>query len=124
MPRNRRPSTVVAILLLGAVALVMAGPPAASAQSVVGLASLRQLTRDADAVVLARITTAGAELDAGGRTYPIVHAEVRSTLKGSAAPGAIAFANVGPHGTTLAPTLGQNAADAAFAVAPPSVATP
>ena len=53
VPRNRRPSAVVAILLLGAVALVMAGPPAASAQNVVGLASLRQLTRDADAVVLA-----------------------------------------------------------------------
>ena len=63
-----------------------------------------------------------AELEAGGRTYPIVHAEVRSTLEGSAETEASILAH--RHGTTLAPTLGQSPTDGAFAVAPRSVTRP
>ncbi len=91
MPRSHIALTV-AITVLG---LLMASAPPTRAQNVLGVASLRQLTRDADTVVQARITAATAEVEAGGQTYPIVHAQVLATLKGSTAPGAIVFANVG-----------------------------
>lgn len=70
-------------------------PVAPQAPAAPGALSLRRLTRDADAIVIARITAARAEIDAGGVTYPIVHGDVLSTLKGAAAPGPLAFVNVG-----------------------------
>lgn len=77
-------------------ALAASPPPVApQAQAAPGALSLRRMTRDADAVVTARITAARAEVDAGGVAYPIVHAEVLSTLKGAAAPGPLAFVNIG-----------------------------
>ena len=95
MPRCHPTLTALAVLLITAVAALTISAVPARGQNVVGMASLRQLTRDADAVVRARIVAATAEIEAGGHVYPIVHAEVLATLKGSAAPGAIAFANVG-----------------------------
>jgi hypothetical protein len=68
---------------------------AGAQQPVVGMASLRQLTRDADAIVRARITAAAAELEADGRMVPVVYADVLATIKGTPAPGLLAFANVG-----------------------------
>jgi len=89
-------------LATGLVLVTLLGPSARiGAQGFTGPASLRELTRDADAVVRARITAAVAEIEAGGRTYPIVHAEVLATLKGAAAPGPIAFANVGTGSATF-----------------------
>jgi hypothetical protein len=80
----------------GALASIMAGASyPAAAQGRPGPASLRQLTQEADAVVRVRVTLATATLEAGGRAYPVVHADVLVTLKGAAAPGAIVFANVG-----------------------------
>ena len=91
--------TPIGIPSAGVLALILAagvaGPTSAGAQQVVGMASLRQLTRDADTVVRARITAASAELEAGGRMVPVVYAEVLATIKGSTAPGTVAFANVG-----------------------------
>jgi len=76
---------------------LLGGAPtsARSQQQVVGMASLRQLTRDADAIVRARITAAAAELEADGRMVPVVYADVLATIKGTAAPGLVGFANVG-----------------------------
>lgn len=70
-------------------------PVAAQSQAPTGALSLRRITRDADAIVTARITAARAEVDAGGIAYPIVHADVLTTLKGAAASGPLAFVNVG-----------------------------
>ncbi len=67
----------------------------AGAETGFAAAGLRQLTRDADAIVRARIVTAAATIEAGGVAYPMVHAEVLATLKGTIAPGALAFASVG-----------------------------
>jgi hypothetical protein len=68
---------------------------AGAQQQIVGMASLRQLTRDADAIVRARITAATAELEADGHMVPVVYADVLATIKGTTAPGLTAFANVG-----------------------------
>jgi hypothetical protein len=76
-------------------------PARVAAQGYSGPASLRQLTRDADAVVQARIVASVAEIEAGGRTYPLVHADVIATLKGGVGPGPIAFANVGAGSATF-----------------------
>jgi hypothetical protein len=85
------------LAVAGALATIMASAPyLAAAQGRAGPASLRQLTQEADAVVRARVTLATATLEAGGRVYPVVHADVLGTLKGGAAPGALVFANVGP----------------------------
>ncbi len=80
-------------LLVAASVLGSAGP--ARAQNVLGFASLRQMTRDADAIVRGRITMANGAIEASGRSYPIVQADVVATLKGTVAPGPVAFANVG-----------------------------
>jgi hypothetical protein len=82
--------------LLFIVAVGVAGPGTGVLRAqVTGPASLRQLTRDADAVVEARIAGTSA-IEAGGHTWPLVHAEVTAAVKGVVAPGAIVFANVGP----------------------------
>lgn len=93
MPRRPRTATAAVALLVAAATCGLVAP--ARAQNVIGLASLRQMTRDADAIVRARITAASDTIDAGGRTYPIAQADVLATLKGPAAPGPLAFANVG-----------------------------
>jgi hypothetical protein len=76
-------------------------PRVAHGQGGLGPASLRQLTHDADAVVRARITVAASTIEAGGRSYPTVGADVLATLKGAAAPGPIVFANVGAGAATF-----------------------
>lgn len=94
----RRPWKPVSIaaILLGIATLGHAEVPTRSGPTPpTGAASLRRLTTDADAVVTARVTAARAQVDAGGIAYPIVHVDVLSTLKGAAAPGPLAFANVG-----------------------------
>lgn len=58
-------------------------------------ASIRKLTLESDGIVRVRIVAATATIDAGGIAYPLVHADVLATLKGTIAPGALAFANVG-----------------------------
>ncbi len=68
--------------------------PAAHAQGA-GPASLRLLTRDADAVVQARIA-GPTTMEAGGRAYSVVQAEVVGTFKGNVSQGALVFANPGP----------------------------
>jgi hypothetical protein len=83
----------LAATLVGACALA---PASADAQGITGPPSLRQLTGDADTVVRARVTAAVAAIEAGGRSYPVVHVDVLATLKGAAGPGATVFANVGP----------------------------
>jgi len=97
----RRSRVLAAVVALSISLLQNGAPSPAGAQSLVGVASLGQLTRDADAVVRARIVAAQAEIEAGGIRYPIVHADVLSTLKGTAAPGAIAFVNVGSGTATF-----------------------
>ena len=91
--------TRILLAFAGVLALTLAvgvvRPTDADAQQVVGMASLRQLTRDADTVVRARITTASAALEAGGQMVPVVYADVLATIKGATAPGMLAFANVG-----------------------------
>lgn len=79
-------------------AFLVLGSPAAPAAAQ-GPASLRQLIGDADTVVAARVAVPHSELESGGRLYPVVHVEVVSTLKGNAAPGPLAFANVGTGAT-------------------------
>lgn len=89
------PILITAIVLV-IVRLADAAPSAPSTPpSPTGAASLRRLTRDADAVVMARVTAARAQVDAGGVAYPIVHVDVLTTLKGAAAPGPLAFVNIG-----------------------------
>jgi hypothetical protein len=99
VPRRlgRFAAPVFACAALAALAL----PALAGAQAATP-ASLRQSTRDADAVVEARIA-GPTEMEAGGRRYPVVHAEVIATLKGGVAPGMIVFANVGPAAPAYAP---------------------
>jgi hypothetical protein len=60
-----------------------------------GPASLRQLTRDADAVVQARIA-GPTTMEAGERAYAVVQAEVVGTFKGNVSQGTLVFANPGP----------------------------
>jgi len=108
VPRSTRSIVDFASALVVActvAALISVAPQPAGAQHLQGPASLRQLTSDADLVVRARITAASAELEAGGRVYPVVHADVLATLKGSTAPGPIVFANIGAGATTF--TLGE-----------------
>lgn len=93
MPRGYR-LAFLSIFFPVLTALAAVDPPALGAQTILGGASLRQLTRDADVVVRARIVAAIAEIEVGGLRYPIVHTDVLATLKGGAAPGALAFANV------------------------------
>jgi hypothetical protein len=88
------PVVVVAIVLTVASLGHAASSAPAVPHSPTGAMSLRRLTRDADAVVTARVTAARAEVEAGGVAYPIVHVDVLGTLKGAAA-GPLAFANVG-----------------------------
>lgn len=95
VPRRACPVSLLAALALTIVGSVGGAAPHAGAQTVIGAASLRQLTRDADTVVRARITAGTAEIEADGRTFPIVHVEVLAALKGPTAPGALVFANVG-----------------------------
>lgn len=76
--------------------------PAARVDAQSTAASLRKLTLDADGIVQARILAAHATIEAGGTSYPMVHAEVLATLKGAIAPGNVAFANVGPGSADFA----------------------
>lgn len=99
MPRRTR--TTLAALLIAAGLMGAGLRGTVHAQSALGPASLRQLTHEADAVVRARITAAASVMEAGGRSYPTVHADVLATLKGAAAPGAIVFANVGAGAATF-----------------------
>lgn len=103
MPRRTQSVFDFAAALAVALALAaaLAGIPDSAAAQGTPAASLRQLTRDADAVVRARVTAAVATIEAGGRVYPVVHAEVLATLKGSVAPGEIVFANVGSGTATF-----------------------
>lgn len=90
------PPPVPALLVVFSVLALLAAPSGrAVAQTAGGPVSLRVLTRDADAVVRARITTGSATVEAGGTRYPVVHAEVLEPLKGAAAPGSLVFANFG-----------------------------
>ncbi len=92
---SRRLGRFVALVApLAAAVLQLGAPPAALAQGA-GPGSLRQLTYDADAVVQARIA-GPTTLEAGGRAYPVVQAEVLGTFKGNVSQGAIVFANPGP----------------------------
>ncbi len=93
--RAHRPFALVAIMASLVTILAAAAPPAGRADGAGAPTSLRQLTRDADTVVRARIVVAAASLDAGGVSYRLVHAEVLETLKGATAPGALAFATTG-----------------------------
>jgi hypothetical protein len=79
----------VLVLLLA----VRAAP--AAAESAALPMSLRRLTFDADVIVRARVVATSATIDAGSVTYPLVHVEVLATLKGTVAPGPLAFASVG-----------------------------
>jgi hypothetical protein len=96
MVRRLSIPTVVSAIVLTIASIGNADPIApATAQPAAGAISLRRLTRDADAVVTARVTAARAEVDAGGVAYPVVHVEVLSALKGAGTPGPLAFVNVG-----------------------------
>lgn len=102
MPRRTRSVVADLAFALAATLVLTAGAPEpVAAQGFSGPASLRKLTRDADTVVRARITAAVAEIEAGGRMYPVVHADVLATLKGAAGPGPTVFANVGAGSATF-----------------------
>lgn len=90
MPRR----TLIMMIAVASVVLAAASSPAAA--PLPGAVSLRRMTHDADAVVVARITIVGATVTAGGSEYPVVHADVLATLKGAPAPGGLAFAIAGP----------------------------
>ena len=89
----RRVGRAALVFALSALAVALAAPPAGA--QVTGPPSLRQLVRDADAVVVARIA-GPTELEVGGRKYPVVHADVTAAFKGAVGPGMVVFGNVGP----------------------------
>ncbi len=89
------------VLPAAAPAMEAAAQAQAPAPAILGLASLRQLTRDADLIVSASIVAARADVAAGAGAYPIVHTDVHATLKGTIAPGPLVFVNVGPRATSF-----------------------
>ncbi len=95
MRRPWKPFLIAAIVTVVGIPVHAETPAPAAVQPAAGAASLRRMTRDADAIVTARVAAAHAEVDAGGVVYPIVHVDVLTTLKGAAAPGPLAFVNVG-----------------------------
>ncbi len=91
------------IVWLGIVAASAFGLGTAARAQTLGPVSFRQLVRNADAVVRARILEGPPVITADGRSCPVVHADALETIKGAPASGTLAFANVGAGAATFVP---------------------